>query len=363
MLAPSQQRFVSPSEPRSDTKKSLALWAAVGFVAGFSPIVIFFIFVTATKNDRPLQLPARQAMLASQQSLPSTTETAAKPAPPVAADQPPPASHAQPAHGIEPGHGSDAKPAEVQARQTKLPAVTPTPSVTRAPIAPLALDEAPKPVQAAHAATETNKAVAVTPPGMKKQPAEKTTRKNKREKMIKRDTRTKSAALTPTKRPAVSLPGHSAGIEQRPEDKVDAIIDIIVYQRWEQNTSGAAFPEARAIECTTNKSDVVCWTDVLTGKFNSSTYRYKVKLILDKFHADKQFIMTYRNLILKGGGKSADEETGSLGSLPEAIRPGWAPMIHRLPCQLASHAEIVCNPIGENRFVLKGTEVQTRSEK
>ncbi len=181
--------------------------------------------------------------------------------------------------------------------------------------------------------------------------------------MLKRDTRTKSAAVTPAKRPPASPPERSAGIRQRPEDKVEAIIDTLVYQRWEQNTSGAAFPEARAIECTTNKSDVVCWTDALTGKFNSSTYRYKVKLILDKFHADKQFIMTYRNLILKGGGKSADEETGSLGSLPEAIRPGWAPMIHRLPCQLASHAEIVCNPTGENRFVLKGTEVQTRSEK
>ena len=350
MLEPSLKHFVSPSVPRTDTKISLVLWAVFGFALGFAPIIIFLIFISNTKNDRPIRLPEQQAAVASNQKPPSTTKTAA------AIDQPLAANHDQPANDNASGHRSEAVPAATQAQEAKPSAVT------RAAITPIPLEETAKPSQATHTAADANKAAALTPPVNKKQLDEKIAGRNKQEKMLKRRAKTKTAAVTPTMRLAASLPRHKAGIEQRPEVKVAAIIDTIVNQRWGQNSPGATFPEAPAIECSMNKSEVVCWTDVLTGRYNTRAYRYKIKLILDKFSADKLFVMTYRNLILRSASKSTDEDAGGLGSLPEAIRPGWAPMIHRLPCRLAGQDVIVCSPIGESQFVLKATEARTRSE-
>ncbi len=361
MLEQLQQLFTRQSKPRADANKSLMLWAVLGFVAGFSPIVIFLVIAPATKNDKPSQPQEQQTIVANKQNPLATAKTVSALPPTAATDQPLPASHAQPVHANEGARKQDpaAMPAAVQAQETRLSAVTPTPPVTPTPVTPVAQSVVSKSTQAAPAPAKVNKPVAVTIPAIKKQTDEKTALKNKPEKVIKREPRAKIAAAMPVTPSAAPQPGRSAGIEQQPENKVETVIDTIVYQRWAQNSPGSVFPEARVIECSTNKEDIVCWTDVLTGKHNSRDYRYKIKMILDKFSTDKQFVMTYRDLILSSGGKSSEEEAGGLGALPEKMKPGWAPMINRLPCQLASYDKIVCSPIGETQFVLKGTEVQT----
>ena len=73
--------------------------------------------------------------------------------------------------------------------------------------------------------------------------------------------------------------------------------------------------------------------------------------------------MTYRNLVLSGNGKPSNEEADGLGALPEMMQPGWGPMIHRLPCQLAGPDKIICRPIGEAQFVFMGTAAQTSLRK
>lgn len=360
MLSQLQQRFTRQSKPQADSNKSLMLWGVLGFVLGFSPIVIFLVvFVPATKSDKPVQRQTQQAMVANKLSPHATTRTASELPPPAMPDQPLPASNALPANDNEHERAQQpvAMPAMVQVQETKLS--TSTPTVTTKPITPSTPGRASKHAQAALTTAEANKPAAVTTRIIKKQPDEKTALKNKQGKIVKRESRTKTAAVKPEKPSTAPQPGDGTGLVQRPEDKVVTLVDAIVYQRWEQNNPGSVFPQTGAIECSTDKEDVVCWTDVLTGKHNSREYRYKIKMILDKFRADKQFVMTYRNLILSSGGKPSDEEAGGLGALPERMKPGWAPMINRLPCQLAGHDKIVCSPVGENQFVLIGTDVQT----
>ena len=334
MLSQFQQRFTQQSKPRADSNKPLMLWGALGFVVGFLPIIIFLVvFVPTTKNDKSMQRQIQQAIVANKLSPHATTSSVSELSPPDMPNKPLPASNAQLANDNE--HARKQEPVAIsvmlQAQETKQS--TSTPPATPKPITPSTPGRMSKPAPAAL--------------------------KNKQEKIVRRESKTKTAAVKPEKPSAAPLPGGSTGLVQQPEDKVVNLVDAIVYQRWEQNNPGSVFPQTGTIECSTNKEDVVCWTDVLTGKHNSREYRYKIKMILDKFRADKQFVMTYRNLILSSGGKPSDEEAGGLGALPERMKPGWAPMINRLPCQLTGHDKIVCSPVGETQFVLNGTDVQT----
>lgn len=260
MLKQLQQYRTQQPHPHTGSKKTLVLWAILGFTIGLSPIIIFLIFFPTTENNKPIKLPPQQARITH------NTQTTTEPAP----------------------------------TQTQAGGISPT-----APTIPMGLKIQPKPDQG----------------------------------------------------PPVAM----AKLKQETEDITETLISTIIYRRWEQSSPESVFPRTRTIECTTNQKEVVCWTDVLTGKHYSREYRYKVKLILDKFRASKQFVMTYRNLILDNNEKSSNEDSGGLGGLPEAIKPGWAPLINRLPCQLAGHDKIVCSPIGEAQFVLRGTPIQTGS--
>lgn len=213
----------------------------------------------------------------------------------------------------------------------------------------------PMPATTGEAQAQTNPSPAATPAV-----TASTVKKQAGEKRVKRAPKTWNAAVAPAKPPAASHAARGTAPPQRTAADTDSIPTAIVYQSWEQNSPESVFPRARVGDCSTGKGGVVCWTDVLTGQHHSREYRYKIKIIFDKFRADGQFVMTYRNLVLSSGGKPSNEEAGGLGALPENMRPGWQPMIHRLPCQLASQDKIICRPIGEARFEFKGTAVQTR---
>ncbi len=317
MLKKLRQLYTRQSGPRAYSNTSLILWAVLGFALGFSPIIIFLGFIPAAKNDKPALGHASQGMMAYQQPVRTRIET---PAPP-----PDPATTIQ------------ALPATEQVQTTTLPAVTPTPAVTTTPTAVIA-------------------------PAVKKQAGARTAAENKAVKTFKQAPKTQKAATTAAKPAAVARAEHSPAPRQ-PQAGADNIATRIVYQSWEQNSPGSIFPRARAIDCTASKGDVVCWTDVLTGKHHSREYRYKVKIIFDRFRADGQFVMTYRNLVLSSSGKPANEEAGGLGALPETMQPGWEPMIHRLPCQLTGQDKIICHPIGEAQFVFTSTAVKTSLKK
>jgi hypothetical protein len=326
MLEKSQQRYTRRSKPRAHTYTSLILWAVLGFALGFSPIIIFLGSFPAAKNDKPVPRQAAQGMMAYQPPARTSIKTAASLPAPAATGQ--------------------ALPAPAQAQTTTLPAATPTPVVTATP-----------------ATVAVHETAGVNAPTGKKPADKKTAPKTKAQKTVKRPPKTKNAGLVPAEPPAASQSERSAAPRQRPEAGADSIVTTIVYQSWEQNSPGSVFPQARMIDCSTGKGDVVCWTDVLTGQRHSREYRYKIKIIFDKFRADKQFVMTYRNLVLSSGGKPSTEEAGGLGALPENMQPGWEPMIHRLPCQLARQDKIICHPIGEARFAFKSTAVKTSLKK
>lgn len=319
---------------------SLVLWASFGFVLGFLPIIIFLLFISGTRNDRPIQLPVQMAAMISKLSPPSTTDTAT--------------AISQPEHDHTSVHQPDAVPAAVPAQEIK------PPPVAQAAITATPLEQTSTANLTKDSVSDTNPISSPKPLANKKPHNKKIAGKNKQQKTIRHEAKTKR--VTTAKRLSTATPQHKAGIAQQPAVKVETIVDTIATQRWEQSSLEIIFPVTHAIDCSTERNDVVCWTDVLTGKYNSSTYRYKIKLILDKFSTDKPFVMTYRQLILKRSSKSTDDDAAGLGALPEAIRPGWAPMIHRLPCQLVGHDVIVCSPVGESQFVLKAIGTQTHSE-
>jgi hypothetical protein len=328
MLKKLQQRYTRRSKPRAHTYTSLTLWAVLGFALGFSPIIIFLGFFPAAKNDKPVPGQAAQGVMAHQPPARTGIETAASLPAPATTGQALPA------------------PAPAQAQPTTLSAATPTPVVTATP-----------------ATVAVHETAGVSAATGKKPADKKTAPKTKAQKTVKRPPDTKNAGLVPAEPPAASQPVRRAAPRQRPEAGADSIVTTIVYQSWEQDSPGSVFPQARVIDCSTGNGDVVCWTDVLTGQRHSREYRYKIKIIFDKFRADKQFVMTYRNLVLSSGGKPSNEETGALGALPENMQPGWEPMIHRLPCQLARQDKIICHPVGEARFAFKSTAVKTSLKK
>jgi hypothetical protein len=143
--------------------------------------------------------------------------------------------------------------------------------------------------------------------------------------------------------------------------RVEDVIRDIVRRHWAQNDANASFPKSDNIRCTTGKKDISCWTDVLTGKHYSGPYHLKIKMILDKIGPDGNFVMTYRELILDASTIPAANEADDVNNLHTAIQPGWAPMIHRLPCQLHRPDRIVCSPVGESAFVLSGKRMQARA--
>lgn len=323
--------------PRVNSKMSLVLWASFGFVLGFLPIIIFLLFISGTRNDRLTQLATQLAAVASREIPTAMTNTAT-------AISPPEHDHAS-------APQPEAAPVAVPAQEVKPPPLAPAAtSLAQTKTASLAKDSA----------SETNPSSSSEPLADKKPLKKIGAGKNKQQNKIQHPAKTQRVATA--KRLTAVLPEHKSSIELRAAVNVESIVNTIVTQRWEQSSSETIFPLANAIDCATEKNEVVCWTGVLTGKYNSSVYHYKIKLILDKFSTDKPFVMTYRDLILNRGGKSNDEDAAGLGALPEAIRPGWAPMIHRLPCKLVGQDVIVCSPVGESQFVLKATGANTHSE-
>ncbi len=76
MRQPSPAHPEPVSTPRTNNKMPLVLWASFGFVLGFLPIIIFLLYISGTRNDRPVPLLAQLAAMASKIFPPTTTNTA-----------------------------------------------------------------------------------------------------------------------------------------------------------------------------------------------------------------------------------------------------------------------------------------------
>lgn len=324
------KELMSSSENTSSSASSSrapVLWALLGFVGGLLPLLVFVVSVSTSKQIAPEPLPEPSAAT-TRDAIAANVSERLRPA-----MHPSVSPHTATA---EPGDAVDvAPPTAENGRRDRVAGMTPIAQVESAPAGGISRIDATAQTAAEPAAAKAADIKQPPAPPAKRQaaPAVQT---------VKAPARVERQTVT----------------ETRPTYQLSEIVENITGQQWAQRTATAAFPKSGRIQCESDKTSVTCWTNVLAGDHYTGPYRYKVKMILDKFNADGSFVMTHRDLILKTSASPSAAETEDINISPSSIKPGWAPMIHRLPCQLRGQDKIACNPVGENSFVLSGTRLQ-----
>lgn len=331
--------YPSLSPPELRARRRLVFWGAAGFVGGLLPLIMFVVYVLAVRDDTSdAQLNPADLAAAIGQSPDHGVSAPATPDLP----RPIPAKRSALEDESERVLRRERRAALATAQALREPPAAMTPVAPTRPPQPIMPQSAPAKTEAVESV-----AAAATP----RLPA----------RAAPVGPRIESSSGSSGKNVAAD-PAHMASVNRRiqipPEYKVESLIDLIVHQRWAQRNGLASFPKVDRIECGEKDAKVECWSDVLQGDYRGIEYRYKIKIILEQFRADKQFVMIYRRLILSSQGLPSDANVEVVGDLPANLNPGWAPTIHRLPCELRDHETMICRPVGEFPFVLDGAHLQ-----